>query len=53
MMEENIRQKGAKEWWVSSVPEAKEFYEKKGFSVVCNGEISGNKKYFMKKSLIK
>lgn len=51
LIEENIRERGANEWWVSSVPEAKEFYEKKGFSVVCSGEISGNKKVFMRKKL--
>ena len=50
-MEKAILNKGAIEWWVSSVPDAQSFYEGKGFSDVCTGEINGNKKYFMKKVL--
>lgn len=50
-MENIIAKKGAAEWWVSSVPEAKDFYQHKSFSVVCTGKINGNQKFFMKKSL--
>lgn len=50
-MENNIVRLGAHEWWVSSVPDAKEFYRSKGFEVACTGEISGREKYFMKKVL--
>ena len=48
-MEKAISDNGATELWVSSVPDAKGFYQSKGFSVVCTGAINGNKKYFMKK----
>ncbi len=50
-MEKNIMQRGASEWWVSSIPEAKSFYQRKGFSVICTGRINGNKKFFMRKKL--
>jgi GNAT superfamily N-acetyltransferase len=50
-MEDSITNKGAREWWVSSVPESREFYEKQGFKTVCTGEINGNRKFFMKKEL--
>jgi predicted N-acetyltransferase YhbS len=50
-MEDQILKKGASEWWVSSVPEAKDFYQRKGFSTVCTGKINGNIKNFMKKEL--
>ncbi len=52
-IESVISDNGATEWWVSSVPDAKGFYESKGFSVVCTGVINGNEKFFMKKGLYK
>jgi GNAT superfamily N-acetyltransferase len=50
-LESVVREKGETELWVSSVPETKSFYEKLGFVLIKQGEISGNRKYFLKKSL--
>lgn len=50
-LEEELKEKTVKELWVSSVPETKSYYEKRGFRLIIEGEINGNKKYFLMKSL--
>ncbi|HVZ12730.1 MAG TPA: GNAT family N-acetyltransferase [Patescibacteria group bacterium] len=50
-LEEVVKSMGADTLWVSSVPETKSYYESKGFSLVCEGEIRGNQKYFFSKSI--
>lgn len=50
-LEEAIKDKKSSSLWVSSVPEARSYYEDKGFKLVCEGQIGGNHKYFMVKKL--
>lgn len=50
-LEAVIRDKQVDTLWVSSVPESKSYYENLGFNLICEGEISGNHKYFLAKSL--
>jgi GNAT superfamily N-acetyltransferase len=48
-LEEVIRSKQANTLWVSSVPETKGYYESKGFTLVLEGQIGGNQKFFLSK----
>ncbi len=50
-LESILKEKQANELWVSSVPETKSYYERHGFQLVMQGEINGNPKFFLKKSL--
>jgi predicted N-acetyltransferase YhbS len=50
-LENDLREKGASELWVSSVPETKDYYVRQGFSVYMEGEINGNRKFFCVKKL--
>jgi predicted N-acetyltransferase YhbS len=50
-LEKVVREKGANELWVSSVPESVTYYEKHGFVEACQGKISGQNKHFMVKKL--
>ena len=50
-LEEIVKGKNADLLWVSSVPETKSYYEKKGFVLVLEGEIDGKQKYFLAKRL--
>lgn len=50
-LEEVIKQKGAHELWVSSVPETKDYYERQGFQLVTQGIIDNNPKFFCVKKL--
>lgn len=50
-LEALVREKGADTLWVSSVPETKEYYYSHGFSLVMEGTINGNQKFFCKKEL--
>lgn len=47
-----IKEKGADELWVSSVPETKDYYIRQGYKVFMQGKISGNPKFFCVKKLI-
>jgi GNAT superfamily N-acetyltransferase len=49
-LEQEVQKLGENELWVSSVPEAKSYYEKMGFQLVTEGTISGSKHYFLKKT---
>lgn len=46
-----VKQMGVNELWVSSVPETRSYYERQGFKLVMEGEISGNPKFFLVKHL--
>lgn len=50
-LEEVVKAKGTNALWVSSVPETRSYYEMNGFLLVREGEINGNKKFFMVKDL--
>ncbi len=50
-LEKVIKEKGAKELWVSSVPETKDYYQRQGFEVFMSGKIGGNPKFFCVKKL--
>ena len=50
-LESVLKEKNITELWVSSVPKTRSYYEKHGFSLVMEGEISGNKKFFLVKKL--
>lgn len=50
-LEDSVKEKGVNELYVSSVPETRSYYEQHGFQIVMDGEISGNKKFFMVKHL--
>lgn len=51
-LEEVVEEKKADTLWVSSVPETRSYYEDKGFALVQEGKIGGNKKFFMSKKLV-
>lgn len=46
-LKQAIKDFKAKELWVSSVVEAKKYYQRQGFKVVTQGDISGRLHYFM------
>lgn len=50
-LEKVIKEKGAKELWVSSVPETKDYYQRQGFEVFMEGKIGRNPKFFCVKKL--
>ncbi len=50
-LEKVLKEKGAKELWVSSVPETKEYYQRQRFEVFMEGKIGGNPKFFCVKKL--
>lgn len=51
ILETDLKKKKVNKLWVSSVPETKSYYERQGFKLVMEGEINGNRKYFMMKDL--
>lgn len=52
-LESVLKEKGAKDLWVSSVPETQKYYERQGFQYFMKGKISGNRKIFLVKRLEK
>ncbi|MBU4016181.1 GNAT family N-acetyltransferase, partial [Patescibacteria group bacterium] len=50
-LEKVIKERGAKELWVSSVPETKDYYQRQGFKIFMQGKIGGNPKFFCVKKL--
>jgi len=50
-LEEVLKKKHVDTLWVSSVPETKGYYEKKGFLLVCEGQIGNKQKFFLSKRL--
>lgn len=50
-LEKAVKKMGAREIWVSSVPETKDYYLRQGFKLVMTGKINDNYKYFCVKSL--
>ncbi len=50
-LEAMVREQGSDTLWVSSVPETKDYYMSHGFSLVMEGTIHGNQKFFCKKTL--
>lgn len=51
-LEQIVKEKGVSKLYVSSVPETNTYYEKHGFKLIKEGEISGNHKFFMVKELV-
>ncbi|MBU3979008.1 GNAT family N-acetyltransferase [Patescibacteria group bacterium] len=50
-LEKAIKEKGAKELWVSSVPETKNYYQRQGFEMLMQGKIGDNPKIFCVKKI--
>ena|SRR3989338_7456946 len=50
-LEEVIIGKNVDTLWVSSVPETRSYYEKKGFTLVIEGQIDDKPKFFLSKHL--
>lgn len=50
-IEKVIKAKRQVKLWVSSVPETRNYYERQGFKLVCEGRIGGKQKFFMVKDL--
>lgn len=47
-----IKDKKQDKLWVSSVPETREYYERQGFKLVCEGKVAGDRlRYFLVKDL--